>query len=1510
VATGTSSNPDPGSVTTTLDNNLFIATSFTSSSSVNGYPANYVDGQVRTDGTGARPTATAVRNLTTATEDPGTFSLFSSDSWQAYTIAVRPRDIGFNKSVTRTLSGVLPFTGAAVKRLARILAATLSFAPKVLSVTSTNFGSATTSHLVNMPAGVRSGDLLIAMFANSATASVTTPTGWTLLDSVAQAGVRPSLYVRWADGTEAGTQVDFVTSVAKQATAQVYAVSNVSGYNWSGFATGAGTAPDAGNLLTGWVTGRNLYLTFMAENDDNVPSGTPANYGSTTTSVSAAGAANTVVGLASAYRLSDVDSEDSGAWTVASVNWAATTIGLRPYAAGYRDAVRADSPSVYWRMDDRGSLVTMVAEVGANGIYGASPTGAQETAIADGNKAVLFNGTTQYASSNTTLDLSGTDKVTVEFLLNWASPYANNDDLAFEHSATSGSNIGFYANPNQSDGSFGVSMSDGVGGFNSIDFARPSAGVWHHYVFEFDRSAPLRDQVRAWVDGAPVTITSRPSTTLMAGNFGNFVLYLMSRAGTTLFGNGTLDEFAVYPTLLSQARIAEHYNNISPLFLHKQTGKALAGILSFVGSIATQLFSSATFSRTFTATLSFAGAVTNRTAKALPATLSFSGATTKKTTRALFGTLSFVGALTKQTARALTGTLSFSGAVTLLRNKLLTATLSFSGAMTKRTTRPLSATLSFAGTTVKTTLRTLTGILQFLRITPGAYANYRALVLAASPRSYWKFDEANKANGQTAADEIAALTLTYGNSNSVATGVDSLALTRNASNGSTSLYDFGGVASNSIEVWICRTSAVGSPKIFDPRFGSGGKWEINLFSNGDINYLRAGSTILTAVGVAPLGQWIHCVLTYDGTTAKLYVNGVLVASNGSAHSLTTQTGNFFIDGGGTASLDEIAIYDYPLTQSVIADHYGSGVTMRTFRALTGTLSFSGLVTLSKTFVRTLTGALSFSGAMTKQTGKSLAGTLSFIGTLTNRTSRALAATLSFVGSTTKRTSRALTGTLSFSGLLNISKTFVRTLTGTLSFNGAMTKQTNRTLTGALSFVGAMTKRTSRALSGALSFAGTTFKQTARTLTGTLSFSGLLNISKTFVRTLTATLSFNGAMTKQTSRALAGTLSFVGALTKRTSRALTGTLSFVGVLTKQTSRALTATLSFSGLLTISKTFVRTLTATLSFNGAMTKQTGKSLTGALSFIGTVTRRTSRTLTGVLSFAGATLKQTRRALTGTLSFSGAVAAGARYARSLVATLSFSGALTTNRLYIRVLTATLSFSGAVTKRTRKTLVATVSFGGAVSKRTARSIAGVLSFTGALGRRIPVRLSGVLSFSGSVKKQSRLALTATLSFAGNVTTVLVQHTMVLAFGLRTYFSRFAAVRQYIPRVGHVPAVVPVRLAMVRQYTSRLSARMLYQRVGGGPVLVNSENVLQTTITDNLSGQPVLGATGTVTLTDPTNSVVLNAVPIVEVGGGVYRYEAAASAFKYAGTYVAKWNATSLAGSPIEITDLVRVTVS
>lgn len=201
LSNGTTANPDPPSVTTSWGaaNNLWIASLMRDREpTVSGYPSGYGDTTTINSNGGAGGTSgitAAAASLTTslATEDPGSFTLSDAEqSSNTYTVAVPP--------------------------------VTVSQAPPIVaSITTSSFGTGVTTHDVNTPA-YADGDRMICAVCFSGTGAITTPSGWTEIDT-SSGGCRMSVYYRDMVGSGAASTENFATGVNSTGGAIVWLVS-------------------------------------------------------------------------------------------------------------------------------------------------------------------------------------------------------------------------------------------------------------------------------------------------------------------------------------------------------------------------------------------------------------------------------------------------------------------------------------------------------------------------------------------------------------------------------------------------------------------------------------------------------------------------------------------------------------------------------------------------------------------------------------------------------------------------------------------------------------------------------------------------------------------------------------------------------------------------------------------------------------------------------------------------------------------------------------------------------------------------------------------------------------------------------------------------------------------------------------------------------------------------------------------------------------------------------------
>ena len=180
-------------------------------------------------------------------------------------------------------------------------------------------------------------------------------------------------------------------------------------------------------------------------------------------------------------------------------------------------------------------------------------------------QALNFDGVNDYLRNSSTLDLTSTNVTTVSF---WAknSSFNNSDGIFLESSSNYNNNDGsILFNPNSStcSGQMLISIQDSVttSKYRTECFNRPSAGVFHNYTVIYDNSTASGD-IRLFIDGVEQTTQSTPDNTKdQSSNLGNQTWYFMSRAGSSLFNSGVLDEVYIYNRALSTNEILKLYNS-------------------------------------------------------------------------------------------------------------------------------------------------------------------------------------------------------------------------------------------------------------------------------------------------------------------------------------------------------------------------------------------------------------------------------------------------------------------------------------------------------------------------------------------------------------------------------------------------------------------------------------------------------------------------------------------------------------------------------------------------------------------------------------------------------------------------------------------------------------------------------------------------------------------------------------------------------------------------------------
>jgi RHS repeat-associated protein len=236
------------------------------------------------------------------------------------------------------------------------------------------------------------------------------------------------------------------------------------------------------------------------------------------------------------------------AWTGADpASPVETSSGLVNAGNSYATTVGADNPAGYWRLGEpAGSgMAADASPNGINGLYQGGVTPGQPGPLTgDPDTSTAFNGSSGYVGLGTPAALRP-DQLTLEAWFK-TSVAAN---MTILRSRWYGYSLGTNASGQVVGSVCGSSTCFTAGSLTSL-----ADGRWHHVVLTKSNTWG----VNLYVDGSSASTVPSPGTTYYGTTPGGIAIGRDGDFDGSYF-NGSIDEVAIYPTVLSLQRITAHY---------------------------------------------------------------------------------------------------------------------------------------------------------------------------------------------------------------------------------------------------------------------------------------------------------------------------------------------------------------------------------------------------------------------------------------------------------------------------------------------------------------------------------------------------------------------------------------------------------------------------------------------------------------------------------------------------------------------------------------------------------------------------------------------------------------------------------------------------------------------------------------------------------------------------------------------------------------------------------------
>jgi hypothetical protein len=267
-------------------------------------------------------------------------------------------------------------------------------AVSIESTATYSLDSQSASHAVTLPTGVSAGDLLLMFFLKHQSGdTITTPTGWTLLQSFVAGGNKDAaIFAKIATGSEGSTATVTISNAQRAVAVTLLVNGHAGGLTSADIAVSTENeqsntlAPDPPSLTPSWGSAENLWVAAGFCNSGTFTFGSyPSGYALGINTIQVSGTNGG--GISVACKLATGTSEDPGGFTISSSSrdWSTFTLAIRPLVA---KIITAETPGGYAFTGAAASLLHAIILTGAAGAYALTGTPASLIKQGSGAKVI------------------------------------------------------------------------------------------------------------------------------------------------------------------------------------------------------------------------------------------------------------------------------------------------------------------------------------------------------------------------------------------------------------------------------------------------------------------------------------------------------------------------------------------------------------------------------------------------------------------------------------------------------------------------------------------------------------------------------------------------------------------------------------------------------------------------------------------------------------------------------------------------------------------------------------------------------------------------------------------------------------------------------------------------------------------------------------------------------------------------------------------------------------------